>query len=180
MVFLEVILKIVKTLFVYSNLNLSNTHIFMYVQLKDKEFPQLPRHFRKCLGISGNAWFLQFPATYIYPSPPKKIVRHLTYFYAYWWLQTLKLTLPYPLLICWVKSCNSLCGGSLTAVNVIWYLQVALVICRLCICEFAYSRLGKIHQASFFANNCIQLLRLCAILANFKRESQVFKIWFWI
>ncbi len=27
-------------------------------------FLQLPRHFRKCLGISGNAWFPQIPATY--------------------------------------------------------------------------------------------------------------------
>jgi len=27
--------------------------------------PQLPRHFRKCLDISGNAGFPQLPATYI-------------------------------------------------------------------------------------------------------------------
>jgi len=29
----------------------------------NQAFPELPSHFRKWLGISGNAWFLQMPAT---------------------------------------------------------------------------------------------------------------------
>jgi len=39
---------------------------FKGCKLKTIGFPflQLPRHFQKCLGISGNARFLQMPATY--------------------------------------------------------------------------------------------------------------------
>ncbi len=39
---------------------------YCFLELIEFKFPQLPRHFQKCLGISGNAGFPQLPATYIF------------------------------------------------------------------------------------------------------------------